>query len=128
MPQVGGTNIKVGGMAKGSGMIHPNMATMLGVCLLYCFSQFFWESTLYHSILWQYHLLQVITTDALVNSDVWRKMVQISVNRSFNQITVCYIWLLYCLFLKFCTGFNKLATVELELDFMWSLLPIAWKI
>ncbi|KAG6753343.1 hypothetical protein POTOM_043403 [Populus tomentosa] len=58
--QVGGTNIKVGGMAKGSGMIHPNMATMLGV----------------------------ITTDALVNSDVWRKMVQISVNRSFNQITV----------------------------------------
>ncbi|KAF9671826.1 hypothetical protein SADUNF_Sadunf12G0089400 [Salix dunnii] len=58
--KVGGTDIKVGGMAKGSGMIHPNMATMLGV----------------------------ITTDALVNSDVWRKMVQISVNRSFNQITV----------------------------------------
>ncbi|KAB5532253.1 hypothetical protein DKX38_018923 [Salix brachista] len=58
--RVGGTDIKVGGMAKGSGMIHPNMATMLGV----------------------------ITTDALVNSDVWRKMVQISVNRSFNQITV----------------------------------------
>uniref|UniRef100_A0A6N2MJM9 Arginine biosynthesis bifunctional protein ArgJ, chloroplastic n=1 Tax=Salix viminalis TaxID=40686 RepID=A0A6N2MJM9_SALVM len=51
--KVGGTDIKVGGMAKGSGMIHPNMATMLGV----------------------------ITTDALVNSDVWRKMVQISVNR-----------------------------------------------
>lgn len=58
--QVAGTNIRVGGMAKGSGMIHPNMATMLGV----------------------------ITTDALVKSDVWRKMVQISVNRSFNQITV----------------------------------------
>ncbi|KAJ9186224.1 hypothetical protein P3X46_005751 [Hevea brasiliensis] len=58
--QVGGTNIRVGGMAKGSGMIHPNMATMLGV----------------------------ITTDALVKSDVWRKMVQIAVNRSFNQITV----------------------------------------
>lgn len=33
--QVGGTNIRVGGMAKGSGMIHPNMATMLGVRL--CF-------------------------------------------------------------------------------------------
>lgn len=30
--QVGGTTIRVGGMAKGSGMIHPNMATMLGVC------------------------------------------------------------------------------------------------
>ncbi|XP_057969858.1 arginine biosynthesis bifunctional protein ArgJ, chloroplastic isoform X3 [Malania oleifera] len=58
--QVGGTCIRVGGMAKGSGMIHPNMATMLGV----------------------------ITTDALVSSEVWRKMVQIAVNRSFNQITV----------------------------------------
>ncbi|KAL6011262.1 hypothetical protein ACLOJK_001707 [Asimina triloba] len=31
---------------------------------------------------------QVITTDASVASDVWRKMVQIAVNRSFNQITV----------------------------------------
>ncbi|PQM37855.1 hypothetical protein Pyn_29169 [Prunus yedoensis var. nudiflora] len=27
----GGTDIRIGGMAKGSGMIHPNMATMLGV-------------------------------------------------------------------------------------------------
>ncbi|XVE61843.1 hypothetical protein DITRI_Ditri06bG0071400 [Diplodiscus trichospermus] len=58
--EVGGTSIRVGGMAKGSGMIHPNMATMLGV----------------------------ITTDALVESDVWRKMVQVAVSRSFNQITV----------------------------------------
>ncbi|PQP96859.1 arginine biosynthesis bifunctional protein ArgJ chloroplastic isoform X1 [Prunus yedoensis var. nudiflora] len=58
--QVGGTDIRIGGMAKGSGMIHPNMATMLGV----------------------------ITTDAIVSSDVWRKMVQVAVNRSFNQITV----------------------------------------
>ncbi|CAH9105071.1 unnamed protein product [Cuscuta epithymum] len=58
--EVGGAHIRVGGMAKGSGMIHPNMATMLGV----------------------------ITTDALVTSEVWRRMVQISVSRSFNQITV----------------------------------------
>ncbi|KAG8376438.1 hypothetical protein BUALT_Bualt09G0063400 [Buddleja alternifolia] len=58
--EVGGTRVRVGGMAKGSGMIHPNMATMLGV----------------------------ITTDAMVTSDVWRKMVRIAVNRSFNQITV----------------------------------------
>ncbi|WJX18293.1 hypothetical protein P8452_08104 [Trifolium repens] len=57
---VGRTKIRVGGMAKGSGMIHPNMATMLGV----------------------------ITTDAGVTSDVWRKMVRVAVNRSFNQITV----------------------------------------
>ncbi|XP_015899481.3 arginine biosynthesis bifunctional protein ArgJ, chloroplastic [Ziziphus jujuba] len=58
--QVGGKTVRIGGMAKGSGMIHPNMATLLGV----------------------------ITTDALVSSDVWRKMVQVAVNRSFNQITV----------------------------------------
>ncbi|KAL0440590.1 UNVERIFIED_CONTAM: Arginine biosynthesis bifunctional protein ArgJ, chloroplastic [Sesamum latifolium] len=58
--EVGGTRVRVGGMAKGSGMIHPNMATMLGV----------------------------ITTDALVTSDVWLKMVRVAVNRSFNQITV----------------------------------------
>ncbi|KAK4478580.1 hypothetical protein RD792_014066 [Penstemon davidsonii] len=58
--EVGGTLVRVGGMGKGSGMIHPNMATMLGV----------------------------ITTDALVTSDVWRKMVRTAVSRSFNQITV----------------------------------------
>ncbi|CAI0472624.1 unnamed protein product [Linum tenue] len=58
--EVGDANIRIGGIAKGSGMIHPNMATMLGV----------------------------ITTDALVESEVWRKMVKIAVNRSFNQITV----------------------------------------
>ncbi|XP_010258187.1 PREDICTED: uncharacterized protein LOC104597999 isoform X3 [Nelumbo nucifera] len=29
--KVGGTCIRIGGIAKGSGMIHPNMATMLGV-------------------------------------------------------------------------------------------------
>ncbi|KAI8560456.1 hypothetical protein RHMOL_Rhmol04G0256800 [Rhododendron molle] len=58
--EVGGTRIRIGGMAKGSGMIHPNMATLLGV----------------------------ITTDALVTSTVWRKMVQVAVSRSFNQITV----------------------------------------
>ncbi|KAJ6820080.1 arginine biosynthesis bifunctional protein ArgJ, chloroplastic [Iris pallida] len=58
--QVGGAPIRVGGMAKGSGMIHPNMATMLGV----------------------------VTTDATVTSDIWKEMVHTSVCRSFNQITV----------------------------------------
>lgn len=57
---VGSTEVKVGGIAKGSGMIHPNMATMLGV----------------------------VTTDARVTVDVWRPMVLTAVNRSFNQITV----------------------------------------
>ncbi|KAK9127134.1 hypothetical protein Syun_015931 [Stephania yunnanensis] len=58
--EVKGTRVRVGGMAKGSGMIHPNMATLLGV----------------------------ITSDAVVTSDVWRKMVSVAVSRSFNQITV----------------------------------------
>ncbi|XP_047972184.1 arginine biosynthesis bifunctional protein ArgJ, chloroplastic [Salvia hispanica] len=58
--KVGGKQVKIGGMAKGSGMIHPNMATMLGV----------------------------VTTDASVSSEVWRKMVRVAVGRSFNQITV----------------------------------------
>ncbi|KAE8654313.1 Arginine biosynthesis bifunctional protein ArgJ [Hibiscus syriacus] len=48
--EVGGTTIRIGEMAKGSGMIHPNMATMLGV----------------------------ITTDALVESNIWRKMVGVA--------------------------------------------------
>ncbi|KAG0496798.1 hypothetical protein HPP92_001489 [Vanilla planifolia] len=58
--EVGGVRLKVGGMAKGSGMIHPNMATMLSV----------------------------VTTDALVTTKCWREMVRLSVNRSFNQISV----------------------------------------
>ncbi|GJN31078.1 hypothetical protein PR202_gb19433 [Eleusine coracana subsp. coracana] len=45
--EIGGVPIRIGGIAKGSGMIHPNMATMLGV----------------------------LTTDAQVSSDVWREMV-----------------------------------------------------
>ncbi|CAM6125984.1 unnamed protein product [Calypogeia fissa] len=58
--KIGSTEVKLGGIAKGSGMIHPNMATMLGV----------------------------VTTDARVTADVWRPMVLTAVNRSFNQITV----------------------------------------
>jgi len=58
--KIGGATVRLGGMAKGSGMIHPNMATMLGV----------------------------VTCDADVTVDVWRPMVLTAVNRSFNQITV----------------------------------------
>ena len=52
--------MRIGGMAKGSGMIHPDMATMLG---------FF-------------------SCDAGVDSGVWQEMVQRAVQRSFNAITV----------------------------------------
>ncbi|CAK9860009.1 unnamed protein product, partial [Sphagnum jensenii] len=58
--KIGGVTVRLGGMAKGSGMIHPNMATMLGV----------------------------VTCDANVTVDVWRPLVLQAVKRSFNQITV----------------------------------------
>eukprot|EP00252_Welwitschia_mirabilis_P002763 TRINITY_DN12742_c0_g1_i1.p1 TRINITY_DN12742_c0_g1~~TRINITY_DN12742_c0_g1_i1.p1 ORF type:complete len:498 (-),score=120.31 TRINITY_DN12742_c0_g1_i1:19-1512(-) len=58
--KIGGRTIKIGGIAKGSGMIHPNMATMLSV----------------------------ITSDVAVGVDLWRQVILKSVKRSFNQITV----------------------------------------
>jgi glutamate N-acetyltransferase/amino-acid N-acetyltransferase len=58
--EIGGKTITLAGIAKGSGMIHPNMATML------CF----------------------IVTDALVAAPMIRKMLTASVDRSFNRITV----------------------------------------
>lgn len=57
---IGGKAVHVGGMCKGSGMIHPNMATMLGV----------------------------VTCDAAVAPDAWRAMVKRASTSSFNQITV----------------------------------------
>ncbi|KAK9864821.1 hypothetical protein WJX84_011709, partial [Apatococcus fuscideae] len=57
---IGGRPVRIGGIAKGSGMIHPNMATMLGV----------------------------ITTDAAVAPSLWRAILQHGVAKSFNQITV----------------------------------------
>jgi glutamate N-acetyltransferase/amino-acid N-acetyltransferase len=57
---LGGRRVRIGGMAKGSGMIHPDMATMLGY----------------------------LTCDAGVPAEVWRAMVRRAVDRSFNAITV----------------------------------------
>lgn len=57
---LGGRTVRLGGMAKGSGMIHPNMATMLGY----------------------------LSCDAGVPADVWQGMVSRAVDRSFNAITV----------------------------------------
>ncbi|MFZ9217048.1 MAG: bifunctional glutamate N-acetyltransferase/amino-acid acetyltransferase ArgJ [Vulcanococcus sp.] len=57
---LGGRTVRIGGMAKGSGMIHPNMATMLGY----------------------------LTCDAGVPAELWQAMVQRAVDRSFNAITV----------------------------------------
>ncbi|MEO0431866.1 MAG: bifunctional ornithine acetyltransferase/N-acetylglutamate synthase [Cyanobacteria bacterium J06656_5] len=57
---IGGRPVRIGGIAKGSGMIHPNMATMLSF----------------------------ITCDATVSPGLWQAMLTRAVDQSFNQITV----------------------------------------
>ena len=58
--EINGTPARIGGMTKGSGMIHPNMATML------CF----------------------LTTDAAISRDLLEKSLRNAVRRSFNRLTV----------------------------------------
>ncbi len=57
---VDGKIITITGMSKGSGMIHPNMATMLGY----------------------------VATDAAISQSALESMIQYAVNKSFNCITV----------------------------------------
>jgi glutamate N-acetyltransferase/amino-acid N-acetyltransferase len=57
---VDGKEIKLGGMAKGSGMIHPNMATMLGV----------------------------VTTDLNISKELLQEALSADVKVSFNMISV----------------------------------------
>ncbi|TYR79587.1 bifunctional ornithine acetyltransferase/N-acetylglutamate synthase [Priestia megaterium] len=57
---IDGKKVTIGGAAKGSGMIHPNMATMLGF----------------------------VTTDANIESAVLQDALRSITNKSFNQITV----------------------------------------
>jgi glutamate N-acetyltransferase/amino-acid N-acetyltransferase len=57
---VDGVTVTITGIAKGSGMIHPNMATMLGY----------------------------IATDAAISQQLLQEMVHEAANRSFNCITV----------------------------------------
>lgn len=58
--EIGGKAVRIGGMAKGSGMIHPNMATML------CF----------------------ITTDCAVSHAMLKKAVKDAADSTFNMVTV----------------------------------------
>jgi len=58
--EIDGTEINVAGVAKGSGMIHPNMATMLAF----------------------------ITSDVDIEKSALQKILKNSVNKSFNQISV----------------------------------------
>ena len=55
-----GRKIKIAGFAKGSGMIYPNMATMLAF----------------------------LTCDAGIEKEEWDKMISIAVKKSFNAISV----------------------------------------
>lgn len=58
--EIGGKTVTIGGMCKGSGMIHPNMCTMLGF----------------------------VTTDVNISKELLTKAVKASVEDSFNMISV----------------------------------------
>src|SRR5205807_10412784 len=58
--EIAGTTVRIGGMSKGSGMIHPNMAT----------------------------LLAYVTTDAAVEPGLIARLVRSVADRSFNQVTI----------------------------------------
>ena len=57
---VGGKAVRIGGIAKGAGMIDPNMATMLSF----------------------------LTTDAVIDRTTLQKAVSVAVEQSFNRITI----------------------------------------
>ena len=57
---IGGKAVRIGGMAKGSGMIHPNMATMLAF----------------------------ITTDCAISKEALQKAIALAVDQSFHCISV----------------------------------------
>ncbi|MGB8857552.1 MAG: bifunctional glutamate N-acetyltransferase/amino-acid acetyltransferase ArgJ [Burkholderiales bacterium] len=58
--QIGGATITITGMSKGAGMIHPNMATMLGF----------------------------VATDANINQPLLNQITRHAADRSFNRITI----------------------------------------
>ena len=58
--EIGGKTCKMGGIAKGSGMIHPNMATML----------------------------VFVTTDCAISSDMLQKAISTDIETSFNMVSV----------------------------------------
>ncbi len=58
--EIGGVTCKIGGIAKGSGMIHPNMATML----------------------------VFITTDAAISSEMLQKALSTDIQTTFNMVSV----------------------------------------
>ena len=58
--EIGGKTVRIGGISKGSGMIHPNMATML------CF----------------------VTTDCAISPEMLQKAITASADETFNMISI----------------------------------------
>ena len=58
--EVNGKTVTIGGMAKGSGMIHPNMCTMLGF----------------------------VTTDAAISKEMLQKALSANIKDTFNMVSV----------------------------------------
>jgi glutamate N-acetyltransferase/amino-acid N-acetyltransferase len=58
--ELSGKTVRIGGMAKGSGMIHPNMATMLGF----------------------------LTSDVVISPELLQKALKTAGDKSFNRVTV----------------------------------------
>ncbi|WP_199309747.1 bifunctional ornithine acetyltransferase/N-acetylglutamate synthase [Synechocystis sp. FACHB-383] len=58
--EIDGRPVRMGGIAKGSGMIHPNMATMLAF----------------------------VTCDAAISTALWQQMLSRATQKTFNQVTV----------------------------------------
>ena len=58
--EIGGVKVRIGGMCKGSGMIHPNMCTMLAF----------------------------VTTDAVISKELLTKAVKADVKDTYNMISV----------------------------------------
>ncbi len=58
--EIGGKTVTIGGMAKGSGMIHPNMCTMLGF----------------------------VTTDAAITKEALQKALSTDVQDTYNMVSV----------------------------------------
>ena len=58
--KIGGKTVTVGGMSKGSGMIEPNMATMLGF----------------------------VTTDAAISRAMLKRALGLALNKSFNRVVI----------------------------------------
>ncbi len=58
--EIGGKTVTIGGMCKGSGMIHPNMCTMLGF----------------------------VTTDVAISKDMLQKALSANIKDTFNMVSV----------------------------------------